>query len=1052
VPSGGIVVNFREGYYPVSTTCVFDNQDSGEAGSPVVYTGYEDEQAVFDGNVNLNSSAFIATTSTDAEILHANAVGKVYVQTISDKSLITALKSGASLVMDNKLMTLSRFPNIGFATIDNSTVNSSIETVGTKGSMTSPFGASFKLIDKIDAKKWSNEIARTQNVVTKGYVSADWLIEGNRIYSVSDDGTMRVTNGSAYGMAGRDRANRIYAYRILCELDQPGEWFFDATDNRLFIYPYSSLTPETKIGVALGAGLATVSNAQYINFEKMTIQNIGKGASGIAALNFESGNNYKVAGVTFKNILQIVACSFKENVFNSTILSCDFFDNNNCTSLYGGSFTSTGTIVEGNNSIENCHFTQIYSIGLYGKVCNMKGVHNTFKNNLVHNSNGQPITFSGIDHILELNEAFNVGIEEGDGGAFYTDADIMSYGNRLRYNFVHHIMCVPQLVGRAAFFSDDFDGGELYHENVFYKGGSVAVKMNKGAGHTISKNVMLDGYHGIRENLGNSSHYNLCMEYINSTNGRVPTSKDKENYMGRMLQNAGVANWEDGLSEENWYSKIEPFWLSRYPYFDLVMKAYSNNNEMNAYQCRFYDNLFYGNDKEVVTSGSVAAVKGSIAIDGLDIFENPQNLNFKFKNPAAFEAKIPFENIGLYLDKYRCAIPNKDDYRRTVKQHFEHLASYTNDPFDPATINGRLYYNTGKMVMSMVPCSNAEVYKQTDYFFDLGTTTSALWPGADRISNITTRGTYGWTNTDGLMAVDRGTAGGANTINRDLVYSSLAKTFAVSVPNGTYKVLITFGDATVNHDKMLVKAEGQTMLSDINTTAGEFFNKTFEVDVQDNELSLEFSDAGGAEPNWAITRLKVDLIKLAPAPRAPEVRFVSPQSGDEFPYPSDISVTVHASDIDGTIANVKLYINDQFVRQENVAPYEWGMTNQNDPLLQNLAPGSYTLKALAEDNSGLTSASSLVITVKENPSTFINNQSEMSGLKIFPNPVEDILYIESIEEIKYIKLSTTKGLTVLSIPVAAKAYSLNTSTLNPGIYILGIELTDGRQNVVKLFK
>ena len=108
------------------------------------------------------------------------------------------------------------------------------------------------------------------------------------------------------------------------------------------------------------------------------------------------------------------------------------------------------------------------------------------------------------------------------------------------------------------------------------------------------------------------------------------------------------------------------------------------------------------------------------------------------------------------------------------------------------------------------------------------------------------------------------------------------------------------------------------MLSDINTTAGEFFNKTFEVDVQDNELSLEFSDAGGAEPNWAITRLKVDLIKLAPAPRAPEVRFVSPQSGDEFPYPSDISVTVHASDIDGTIANVKLYINDQFVRNNFV--------------------------------------------------------------------------------------------------------------------------------------
>ena len=59
------------------------------------------------------------------------------------------------------------------------------------------------------------------------------------------------------------------------------------------------------------------------------------------------------------------------------MLSCNFFDVWNNTRLYGGNFTASGTIDAGNNSIENCHFTQIYSKDLYGKACGMSGVGNT---------------------------------------------------------------------------------------------------------------------------------------------------------------------------------------------------------------------------------------------------------------------------------------------------------------------------------------------------------------------------------------------------------------------------------------------------------------------------------------------------------------------------------------------------------------------------------------------------------------------------------------------------------------------------------------------------
>jgi len=42
----------------------------------------------------------------------------------------------------------------------------------------------------------------------------------------------------------------------------------------------------------------------------------------------------------------------------------------------------------------------------------MTGAGNIFRNNLIHNINGQPVTHQGVDHLIERNELFNVGIED----------------------------------------------------------------------------------------------------------------------------------------------------------------------------------------------------------------------------------------------------------------------------------------------------------------------------------------------------------------------------------------------------------------------------------------------------------------------------------------------------------------------------------------------------------------------------------------------------------------------------------------------------------------
>ncbi|NJL75327.1 MAG: hypothetical protein HC892_10130 [Saprospiraceae bacterium] len=92
----------------------------------------------------------------------------------------------------------------------------------------------------------------------------------------------------------------------------------------------------------------------------------------------------------------------------------------------------------------------------------------------------------------------------------------------------------------------------------------------------------------------------------------------------------------------------------------------------------------------------------------------------------------------------------------------------------------------------------------------------------------------------------------------------------------------------------------------------------------------------------------------------PTVSFVSPRNLQEFPAGTTLSVNVNAADADGAIAHVRLFLNNQLVRQDANAPYQWGI---NDVLLQNLSIGTYVLRALATDNEGSTTESSIVIQV-----------------------------------------------------------------------------------------
>jgi plastocyanin len=96
-------------------------------------------------------------------------------------------------------------------------------------------------------------------------------------------------------------------------------------------------------------------------------------------------------------------------------------------------------------------------------------------------------------------------------------------------------------------------------------------------------------------------------------------------------------------------------------------------------------------------------------------------------------------------------------------------------------------------------------------------------------------------------------------------------------------------------------------------------------------------------------------VVVATANLPPTVAITNPASGAVFASPANVTIQAAASDPDGTVTNVQFLIDSMVLANDTVAPFS-AVTN-------NLAAGSYTLSAIASDNSGATATNQVMISV-----------------------------------------------------------------------------------------
>ncbi|MHC4404712.1 MAG: SGNH/GDSL hydrolase family protein [Planctomycetota bacterium] len=173
--------------------------------------------------------------------------------------------------------------------------------------------------------------------------------------------------------------------------------------------------------------------------------------------------------------------------------------------------------------------------------------------------------------------------------------------------------------------------------------------------------------------------------------------------------------------------------------------------------------------------------------------------------------------------------------------------------------------------------------------FDFGQSTSPVESGYTRVteaSRYTPELGYGWLSGE-ITSRDRAVG---SALERDFNFTREG-VFVVDVPSGTYGVTVTAGDLDRWwHDQMGFYLE-EVLVDTLSTGPGQVLPpQTYEVSVNDGQLTLLLRDLGGTDPNVCIEALDIEVRDTTP----PVVTIESPATG--LMTDTNVTVTGHVTD------------------------------------------------------------------------------------------------------------------------------------------------------------
>ncbi|WP_245542644.1 Ig-like domain-containing protein [Segetibacter koreensis] len=168
----------------------------------------------------------------------------------------------------------------------------------------------------------------------------------------------------------------------------------------------------------------------------------------------------------------------------------------------------------------------------------------------------------------------------------------------------------------------------------------------------------------------------------------------------------------------------------------------------------------------------------------------------------------------------------------------------------------------------------------------------------------------------------------------------------------------------------------------------------------------------------------------------------SPVNDTTYTGPATIHLIAKAKDPNDRISKVEFYQGSTLLKTEYIYPYTYNWIN--------VQPGTYTIKAKAYDDKGLSATSKAVtFTVAETAaanrrSVFSNDKNNIPGLRLSPNPTKNSLniYTSGLEQNKSSTIFVISGTGVVMKTIHTKLSNqivqLDVSILAKGAYTVKV--------------
>ncbi len=423
-----------------------------------------------------------------------------------------------------------------------------------------------------------------------------------------------------------------YAYNLLEEISEPGEWYLDRASGLLYLWPPEGFGPDSEVTVSmLEDSIVKFTGASFIGLRDLTME-----LSRINLVTANSGQGIELVRLHLRNsggsAAKLLECTGTA-LRRSTIADCGHA----AVWVTGG---NRKDLVKADNWVEDCEITRYGRFqfsGVHGII--LEGCGSTIRNNHIYDAPDRAIGYNGNEHLIEANEINDVCLICADAAAIYTGAwDVR--GNKIRDNFIHHVRSA--ILGNATngIYVDDDGAGLDAEGNFLYEVAGRAFFFNGGRDNIARRNLIVrcgSGLYVTTRGLGMPEEFDR--------NGKTPV----DHMLARLL----AVNYRSAL------------WRTRYPQCALIPNtaaviAAERDIWLAPRDCRFEDNFgwrsrdgwYAGLDvaKNYFANGSNIETRNVPDTDPLFVDEAAGDLNLRPESPAWTKlgwTTSPVDNAGI---------------------------------------------------------------------------------------------------------------------------------------------------------------------------------------------------------------------------------------------------------------------------------------------------------------------------------------------------------------------------------------------------------------------